>query len=356
MPSIVNGSPSIRAALRGDPAVRTIVRSWRCLTGGKPVRDIQRRTLIACSAGADSSALAIAIAAASRDVVLGHVVHDMREESVSHADAAAAADLADRLGVPFVRCAIAMATLPGNLEHNARVGRYRALARLALAQECPFVATGHHADDQLETMLMRLIRGGSLKALAGVRERRPCHGVTLLRPMLGVTRADCERICTIAGWRWAVDATNDDRTRTRARLRADVLPVLRGLRPAAALRAASLAARVESAALGIEDLAAEVVAKAGARADGSLVLGLNELRSLRTAVLVEVVVALHARICRDVPTRERRKVRGADLDQAAAAIARDASDARHLEVGDLLLRIGVRDVTARLGPPRLSPP
>ena len=352
----VNGSPSIRAALRGDAAVRAIVRSWRLLTGGRPVRDVQRRTLIACSAGVDSSALAIAIAAASRDVVLGHVVHDMREASVARADADAAADLADRLGVPFVRCAIAVAALPGNLEHNARVGRYRALARLASAQECPFVATGHHADDQLETMLMRLIRGGSLKALAGVRERRPCHGVTLLRPMLGVTRADCERICTIAGWRWAVDATNDDRTRTRARLRADVLPVLRGLRPAAALRAASLATLVESAALAIEDLAAEVVSRAVARPDGSVVLGLNELRALRAAVLVEVIVALHARLCRDLPAQARRKIRRADLDHAAAAIARDASDTRHLEVGDLLLRIGVHDVTARVGPPRLSPP
>lgn len=328
--------------------MRTIVRSWRSLTGGRPVRDGQRRTLLACSAGVDSSALAIAIAVASRDVVLGHVVHDMRPEPEALADAAATSDLAQRLGVPFVRCSIAVASLPGNLEHNARVGRYHALARLSEAQECPFVATGHHADDQLETMLMRLLRGGSLKALAGIRERRPCHGVTLLRPMLGVTRVDCERICTIAGWRWASDATNEDLARTRARLRIEVLPTLRALRPAAALRAASLAKLTESAALTIRDLAAEVVARAALHPDGAVVLGLHALRSLRAAVLTEVLLLLHERICRSAATQGRRKVRGEDLERAVAAIARDASDVRHLEVGQMTLSIGVRDVTARL--------
>ncbi len=356
MLAIVNGSPSIRAALRQDPAVRRIVRSWRALTGGAPVRDPQRRTLVACSAGVDSSALAIALAVASRDVVLGHVVHDLRPAQEARADADAAADLAARLGLPIVRCSIAVAALSGNIEHNARVHRYLALAALAKGQACPFVATGHHADDQLETMLMRLIRGGSVKALAGIRERRPCHGATLLRPSLGITRADCERICTIAGWTWATDATNEDRTRTRARLRAEVLPALRAMRPAASLRAASLARMLDSASQALVDQAREALDGSSVGPDGGWRVGLNDLRSLRPAVLIETLVALHGRLCRDVPTRARAVIRGDDLDRAAAAIIRDASDVRRLRLGDMMLTISARDVTARLDPTRLNPP
>ena len=352
---IVNGSPSIRVALREDPAVRRIIRSWRTLTGGKPVRDPERRTLMACSAGVDSSALAIALAVASRHVVLGHVVHDLRPAPEASADAIAASELADRLGVPFVRCSIAVAALTGNAEHNARVHRYRALAALAKGQACPFIATGHHADDQLETMLMRLIRGGSIKALAGIRERRSCHGATLLRPSLGVTREDCERICTIAGWKGASDATNEDLTRTRARLRAQVMPVLRAIRPAAALRAVSLARMLDSAAHAIEDQALDVVNTASRAADGVWSIGLSDLRSLRAAVQIEVLVALHARVCRDVPSRDRSEIRGDDLDRAVAAIAKDASDVRRLRLGDMTLTIGSREVAARLDPTRLSP-
>ncbi|MEI7656877.1 MAG: tRNA lysidine(34) synthetase TilS [Phycisphaerae bacterium] len=347
----MNGSSSIRAALRDDPAVRTIIRSWRALTGGRPVRDQQRRTLAACSAGVDSSALAIALAVASRDVVLGHVVHDMRPRAQALADAAAASELADRLGLAFVRCDIAVAERRGNLEHNARVHRYRALATLAKGHECPFIATGHHADDQLETMLMRLLRGGSVKSMAAVRERRACHGATLVRPMLGVTREDCVRICTIAGWTWVVDATNEDPRRTRARLRAQVVPVLRSISPGASLRAAALASMAESAARVVEDQASEIVAQASMHPDGAMVFDLQRLRALRRAVLAEVIVALHERWRRTTPDEVARKVRAVDVHRAVQAIGREASSVRHLRVGGMTLCVTAREVAVALSRP-----
>ena len=78
-----------------------------------------------------------------------------------------------------------------NLEATARRIRYEWFTRLARAECVPFVVTGHTADDQAETVLHRLLRGTGLPGLAGIAARRPlAAGVTLVRPLLRVTRAE----------------------------------------------------------------------------------------------------------------------------------------------------------------------
>jgi tRNA(Ile)-lysidine synthase len=234
------GAIQSRAKLRRDPGVRSIIAAWRRLTGGRARRDPDRRTLVACSGGADSSALALALASASRGLVIAHVLHDLRPIEQATADRDAACALAQRLGVPFVEASIRPARAPGNAESIARRLRYAALARLARVHECPFVAVAHHADDAVETLLMRLIRGTGPQGLGGMHEARPLapSGPMLIRPMLGVTREEALRICTNAGWIWNEDQTNQDVTRLRAAIRARVLPVLRDLSPGMAKRTA----------------------------------------------------------------------------------------------------------------------
>lgn len=232
--------PGSRVELRRLDPVRRVLRSWREMTGGTGRLDLRRRrTLVACSAGVDSSALAFALASATSEIVLGHVVHDLRGRVAREGDRDAARDLAARLGVEFAHADVTIERR-GNLEAGARRARYTALAGMAEASGCEFVATGHQADDQLETVLMQLLRGR--RSLAGAAPtRRLTRGVRLIRPMLVVTRAEAEAICRSARWAWREDATNEDESRLRAALRGRVLPILRELSPTVAGRAVRIA-------------------------------------------------------------------------------------------------------------------
>ncbi len=146
--------------------------------GGPRGGDSHRRTVIACSGGADSSALVIALAAGlgvrARDVlVVGHVVHDLRSRGEALADRDAVRALAERLGLEFVEREVRVrGEWGGNLEALARRARYAALGEMAREAGCGFVATAHHADDQMESVLMALVRGAGLRGLAGIRVKR----------------------------------------------------------------------------------------------------------------------------------------------------------------------------------------
>jgi tRNA(Ile)-lysidine synthase len=318
-----------------------VIASWRRLTGGTPVRDDHRRTLIACSGGADSCALAFALASASDQCVIAHIVHDIRPAAESHGDQAATARLAAALSLPFVSLPVRCTHLRGNLEANARTVRYQALATLAQEHGCPFIATGHQADDQLETLLMRLIRGGSLRALAGIRDRRPCQQATLVRPMLEQTRLDSERICGLAQWPFIQDLTNADTTRTRAKLRQQVLPLLRQLRPDAARQAACVASSLASASIVIDDAVGNVLRTASSSPAG-LTFNRNDLRALRPAIVAALVTTLHGRVCeKHLGSQPRRS----EIHAAVDSIRGDAPAPRTLHVGGLVVSVAHATVT-----------
>lgn len=225
-------SPGVRAGRS------SILRQWRRLTR----HAANRRTLIGCSGGADSSALAVVLASARCDVVVAHVVHDMRPRSEALADRDAVRSLAGSLGVEFVEMDISGSCARGNRERAARVARYLALTDCARGAACGFIATGHHADDQAETVLMALLRGAGPAGLRGIAPSRSLDdALTLIRPMLRVTRADAQAICREAGVSWRDDATNLDTTRLRAAIRHTVLPTLASLRPQAVAKLAESA-------------------------------------------------------------------------------------------------------------------
>ena len=232
---------TIRLPDRRQRPARLVLQRWRTLTGGGKDRNSNRRTLIACSGGADSSALALILRAAGKDLAVSHIVHDLRPKSEAHLDRDAAASLAGQLDLEFIEGEVHVQAQVGNAEGLARQARYDMLVEHANRLHCPFIATAHHADDQLETMLMRLLRGSGPQGLAGIAPSRPLTGnglsATLIRPMLVITHADGEAVCKQAGWNWTDDATNRDISRTRARIRELVLPELRAIKPNAAERA-----------------------------------------------------------------------------------------------------------------------
>src|SRR6185295_3413113 len=247
-------SRETRSALRKDPAVRRIIAEWRRLTGGARVADGERGTLLACSGGADSSALVLAIAASvaakpkgqskskasnAATLTVAHIVHDMRTRMEAEADRDASEKLAKECGLPFVEASIRVKGSKGNVEANARKGRYEALGLLAAEAGAKYVATAHHADDQAETFLMRLFRGAGPEGLRGllpIRSISMKHRGEIVRPMLGVERTDAERICGIAGWKWCEDRTNREVARLRAAVRHELLPIIRRISPRAVRR------------------------------------------------------------------------------------------------------------------------
>lgn len=161
----------------------------------------------AVSGGADSAALVILAHATGRPTRAVHVDHGLRPDS--QRDAEVVAVLAAELGVDLDVVAVEVPDGP-NLEARARDARHRALPGGCLL--------GHTLDDQAETVLLQLLRGGGLDAVAAMRPDR--------RPLLGLRRADTERVCELHGYTPVDDATNRDPRFRRNRVRHEVLPLL----------------------------------------------------------------------------------------------------------------------------------
>jgi tRNA(Ile)-lysidine synthase len=165
-----------------------------------------------------------------------HVNYGLREDS--DADETHCVGLCERLGVRIEVERPRRPEGPGNLQAWARDTRYAAAARLALAPEAR-IATGHTADDQVETILYRLASSPSRRALLGMRPRDG----KLVRPLLGFTRAETTAYCEERGLPWRDDPTNAAAGYARNKVRHLLAPALAEIHPAAArnvLRTAEL--------------------------------------------------------------------------------------------------------------------
>ena len=202
---------------------------------------------LAVSGGPDSLALLLLAHEAIPELVeVATVDHGLRPESA--AEAQAVANLCDRLGIPH---AILRPTLAptGNLQANARAARFAALGEWAGARGLCAIVTAHHADDQAETLLMRLARGAGVRGLAGMRGAATVPGhpaLPLLRPLLGWRKAELEAVVAQAGIEPARDPSNLDPRFVRARVRAE-LATAPWLDPAALAASAAHLAEADAA-------------------------------------------------------------------------------------------------------------
>lgn len=230
----------------------------------------ETHVVLAVSGGADSVAMLRAAVALKkcRDgdgrVFAAHLNHALRGD-VADADADWLKALCDELNVPLEigkSDVTAVARREGDgWEAAARETRYDFLRRTAEGFGARFVAVAHTADDQVETVLHRIIRGTGIAGLAGMRSVRPLSSsVALVRPMLALGRQDVLHYLAAIGQDFRIDATNDDLRFTRNRLRHELLPAIRrhinNHFDAAILRLAAHAA--ESQQL-LEDSAAQLV-------------------------------------------------------------------------------------------------
>ena len=201
-------------------AVRSAVRPG--LTGDRsPV-------LVACSGGADSLALAAAVAfeAPRAGVPAGAVTVDHGLQEGSAERAAGTADLLRGLGLVPVEVRRADVGTDGGPEAAARAARYACLAAAA-REHGARIALGHSLDDQAETVLLGLGRGSGPRSVAGMAtERTDADGTAWWRPLLGVRRSTTREACAAQDLPVWDDPWNSDPAYTRARLRSEVLPLL----------------------------------------------------------------------------------------------------------------------------------
>ena len=192
----------------------------------------QGRVLALVSGGADSTLLVAVLAELGFDVRGLHVAHGLRGAE-SDADAAFVAALCKRLGVSLhlarwdTRARMRRRKLAG--ENGLRTLRREFFDAAAKRVGAGVIATAHTADDQLETVLLRLMRGTGLRGLGGMRPRAG----RWIKPLLEATRADLEADLRAARQPWREDASNSDASFTRNRVRHGVVPALIAALPGA---------------------------------------------------------------------------------------------------------------------------
>jgi tRNA(Ile)-lysidine synthase len=223
--------------------------------------------LVAVSGGSDSLALAALLADWAQERSPAFALHAATVDHGLRPEAAAEAEACARVLKPLaVRHATLRWTGPkpaAGLQEAAREARYRLLAGHAGTVGATHLATAHHADDQAETVLMRLAAGSGIGGLAGMRERTERGGLTHVRPLLGVSKAALVSFCMSRGLPFVEDPGNANPRFTRARLRR-AAPALaaEGLTAQRLSRLAMRAARAEAALEAATDAA---LAKAGLR-------------------------------------------------------------------------------------------
>ena len=185
--------------------------------------------IVAVSSGADSVALLMALHATHPmgGLIVAHLNHGLRDAE-SDADEQFVRDLAIELNWPcrVARVDLARDAVGGNLEAAARAARYRWFAEVAIELRAGWIATGHHADDQAETVLHRMMRGAGLQGLRGIAPIRRDGAVPILRPLLTVPRKDIFEFLAEHRQDYRTDSSNADPRFTRNRIRRELLPLM----------------------------------------------------------------------------------------------------------------------------------
>ena len=283
-----------------------------------------RTLLVGLSGGPDSAAMLFLLADTQARhgwrLRAAHIDHGIQEATIRAEFRAAATSAARKARVPLdIVQADALAELSGGggIEAAARRARYRALARIAEGRRAELIAVAHTLDDQAETVLLHILRGSGIDGLAAMPPIGPVpetdSGLQLVRPLLGHSRNDTQRVCVLHDVRAVDDPTNRDLSRTRNRLRHEALPLLRQFNPQVDTALSELAESARGDRGLLDALTQQALAGATLAGDESLVL---DRRALLTCA-----PALQARMLRELAARRRVRL-SAERTRAGLGVVR----------------------------------
>ena len=183
--------------------------------------------IIATSGGPDSMVLLTLLLAVKKvknlKLVCAHVNHKLRKESDE--EAKMVKKYCEKENIIFEYMIIDK--YKGNTENYAREKRYEFFDKLIKKYASPYLLTAHHGDDLTETIMMRLIRGSSLKGYAGFSEVTEKNGYKIYRPLITKTKAELLNYAKENNIPYAIDQTNESDNYTRNRIRKYILPTLK---------------------------------------------------------------------------------------------------------------------------------
>ena len=184
--------------------------------------------IVACSGGPDSMALLSLVVRIRNElglnVIVAHVNHNVRSESESEKDFVYNYCISNDLIFEYMKIDDYSSD---NFENEARIKRYCFFDSLVKKYNCCYVLTAHHGDDLMETILMRIVRGSSLKGYSGFSRVSSRDGYKILRPLIHMTKEEILNYDKESGIDYVVDKTNFLDIHTRNRYRKYILPDLK---------------------------------------------------------------------------------------------------------------------------------
>jgi tRNA(Ile)-lysidine synthase len=310
--------------------------------------------LLAVSGGPDSTALLLMAArwaaqAGRPKVAVATVDHAMRAESAGEAEAVAA--LSRRLGLTHHLIPWRGVKPRSRIQERAREARYQLLSACAREIGADFLVTAHHADDQAETVIFRLLRGSGIGGLRGMDSAADKGGVTLARPLLGLRKADLVAFCQACGEAFAEDPSNVDPRFARTRLRR-----LSGLLEAEGLGADEIV-RLSRRAARMEEAVAAQAKAAAAR------LGWTSPQAKRDAAVlfaepIEIAQRLLAAEIARVAGKQPRQIRLDAIEALAQALRGALAENRAMRanVGGASVHLSAKgSLSVSLEAPRRAP-
>jgi len=206
--------------------------------------------IVALSGGVDSMVLFDIISKLNNNVIIAHVNHNKREESINEYQYIQ--KMAQDKGVPF--CGYTIEDISKNNFHqDSRLKRYDFFRAVAQKYNSTKIAVAHHLDDQVETVLMRIVRGTSFSGYSGIKEIRYDRNVSIIRPLMDISKDEILKYATTNNILYFEDKSNSEDVYTRNRFQNNIIPLLKKENPNLNSKILQLAEYIDSADEVIEE-------------------------------------------------------------------------------------------------------